>query len=175
MAAVYQNWMSICAGSTHGTHQKLQPAPRCISAYPFFGSRSCQKSSKCLLDSQTQRAEGHVCEISKGRTIPVHLRAGFQRGHLGGELHARPLKIIRAVNCQALPWTSLLMQFLRGEFLLGKISPVVSRALKRHLPAPGEDLRFSIITSGIRREGALIHCHIQMSEERRSSKSMNRF
>jgi hypothetical protein len=63
------------------------------------------------------------------------------------------------------------MQLLREEFLFGKISPVLSRALKRHLPAPGEDPRVFIITSGIGREGTLIHCHIQMSEKNAPQKN----
>ena len=89
-------------------------------------------------------------------------------------LLASQLEIISIVKCQALLRTSLI-QLLGEGFLLGKISLSSHRALKRPPPASGKELSFSIITSGKRREGTLIRCHIEISEERNFSTSVNRF
>lgn len=66
------------------------------------------------LQANVQKAEPHVHGNSKwergSSSLACFLRSCPWKGKL-----ARPLKIIRAVECQASLWTSL-MQLLRGEF-----------------------------------------------------------
>lgn len=111
-------------------------------------------------------------KIASGDWITVHVGDFLSTGHWKNL--ASKLEIISIVKCQAMLRTSLI-QLLREGFLLGKISLSLHKALKGHPLASGLELSFSIITSGNRREDTWIHCHIQISEERSSSTSVNRF
>lgn len=114
-----------------------------------------------------------LVKIASGEGIIVHVSDLCSTQHQKENVASQP-EIISVVKCQALLRTSLI-QLLREGFLLGKISLSSQKALKRHAPASGEGLCFSIITSANTREGTLFHCHIQISEERSFATSVNRF
>lgn len=66
------------------------------------------------LQAKMQRAESHVYGNNKWERGSSSLACFLRSSHWKRKL-ARPLKIMRAVECQASLWTSL-MQLLRGEF-----------------------------------------------------------
>lgn len=116
VTALSQNWTNRhwCKQFSWGTLGH-QPTAQHTSAHSFCGSWSHQKRLKCLLYRQRcKRQSPMFMSITSGREVPVHSPASSGAA-TGKRKLARPLKIMRAVECHTSLWTSL-MQLLRGEF-----------------------------------------------------------